>query len=355
MTLLNSKKLYSNSDALEQKFDFVLQVAKQKSSTKLRSTLKKSPAQSPSKLKSVSQPATPHAQPTVRVQVSTVPVAQKKSQYWMRGLSLAAGVVILSGVGLKVGLGELAASTSVPSPDATSALPVSYEQVTPPVAEPIDTFAEGQAIAQQALGWSQSAASVDDWIMVSHKLEKAIQLLQAVPASSANYDTAQTRIVELQEQLAIAQRNTNQTIPRDVGLSAAVSSTETQTVGSGRCPSISTTPESLPVEINQVDFQGANDDSGADYLIGCITNHTSQPITQLSLIYKATSANAPDIFRTGREDIIPVEVQPGQTVAFRSSFTINPLFQTVEIQGISWMPPDGEEAQTTSTVVQLTR
>ncbi|MDX2211838.1 MAG: hypothetical protein SFY66_00990 [Oculatellaceae cyanobacterium bins.114] len=370
MTLLNSKKLSSHSDAIEQKFDFILQTAKQKSSSRLRTSLKQTPAQSPSKLSSpskqtyprvatkraaASQPTPPAFKPSVQIQIGATSAAPK-TNYRTLGLSLLASIVVVGGVGFKYSFdGAEASSNPLPAPsDLTSATTVSFNRVTPVATESVDGFAEGQAIAQQALDWSKSAASVDDWRIVTHKLEKAIKLLQAVPVSHANYDKAQTLIGELQNQLAIAQRNMNQTVPRDLGLSVA-NQASTETAVAGNCSSISTTPESLPVEIHNVDFQGANDDTGADFLIGCITNHSRQPITQLALIYKATSADAPDIFRTGREDIIPVEVRPGQTVAFRSSFTVNPAFQTVEIQGISWMPPEGEEAQITSTNVRLTR
>lgn len=70
-----------------------------------------------------------------------------------------------------------------------------------------DTFEEASSNAMAAAEATQTAQTPDEWNEVATSWQKAIKLMQAVPESSANYQTAQRKAVEYQANLEYAQRN----------------------------------------------------------------------------------------------------------------------------------------------------
>lgn len=67
-----------------------------------------------------------------------------------------------------------------------------------------DSYEVAIAKAARAKSIGESAQSRDDWKLVSTQWQQVMQLLKAVPASSANYAKAQAKLKEYQEQVDYA-------------------------------------------------------------------------------------------------------------------------------------------------------
>ncbi len=72
-----------------------------------------------------------------------------------------------------------------------------------------ERFQEALDTAFGAATIAQSAQSKDDWNLVVSRWQSAINLLKALPKSSANYAIAQKKITEYQRNLAYAQKQVN--------------------------------------------------------------------------------------------------------------------------------------------------
>ena len=114
-------------------------------------------------------------------------------------------------------------------------------------------------------------------------------------------------------------------------------------------------PAATPVMLSKVQFQPIRPGHKTAYLVGCITNNSNKPITSVSLAYKGTSTQQSDIFQAGNTAITPMAIEPGKTVAFRSSVTVEAMVTNVNIQTISWIAPGSQGADTATTSVQIAR
>jgi hypothetical protein len=88
--------------------------------------------------------------------------------------------------------------------------------------EPVDPFGEAVNAAMAAAEAAQTAKSAGDWNNVSNLWAKAIELMNAVPESSSNYQTAQQKVLEYQPNLDYAQQNqVNSQVPDRISASGA--------------------------------------------------------------------------------------------------------------------------------------
>jgi hypothetical protein len=199
---------------------------------------------------------------------------------------------------------------------------------------------------------AQTAVSQDDWNLVASRWQRAIAQLETVPASDANYSRVQQKIAEYQRNLAIAQRQAqapvaaaNSPVPTSNSTPVAASTpaaesphattqtSETQPVDA-LCESAR--PSGQPqLELSQLQFYRDGFEPDGDFLVGCLTNNSDQAVRAAGLSYGYSGGN---IMGGGIGSLVfPSEViQPGQTVAFRSDFTINREAPQVQLSSLNW-------------------
>jgi hypothetical protein len=219
------------------------------------------------------------------------------------------------------------------------AAPVSYRKV----------LQNAQELAQRAYRFTQVAQSVDDWNLAANQLKKAIALLKTVPATSEDYTVAQQKINEYQTRLTSALQGSSQPVTNTMP-------TTTITVGSGiTCRDLMSFPDALPVMLTNVSFDSAAQPGQEANVVGCISNHTGRAITNVSIVYRGTSAADPSLFQAANATIYVDRIEPGQTIPFRSDFTIHPQVTSVSIESITWQSPDASEPQTSPIAVNINR
>jgi hypothetical protein len=219
------------------------------------------------------------------------------------------------------------------------AAPVSYGKV----------LQNAQELAQRAYNFTQAAQSVDDWNLAANQLKKAIALLKTVPATSEDYTVAQQKINEYQTRLTSALQGANQPVTNTMP-------TTTITVGSGiTCRDLMSFPDALPVMLTNVSFDSAAQPGQEANVVGCISNHTGRAITNVSIVYRGTSTADPSLFQAANATIYVDRIEPGQTIPFRSDFTIHPQVTSVSIESITWQSSDASEPQTSPIAVNINR
>lgn len=87
---------------------------------------------------------------------------------------------------------------------------------------PPDTFAEAVRVAIQASELTQSAQLPSSWQAVAETWEQAVELMQAVPAESPNWQTAAQKVDEYSQNLAYAQTMVTSSVPAPVATIAAL-------------------------------------------------------------------------------------------------------------------------------------
>jgi hypothetical protein len=101
---------------------------------------------------------------------------------------------------------SLAPSSETTSPQAVQTEIV--EESSSPEAPPVDdSFSEAVHFAMSAAEAAQTAQTTDEWENVAFFWSKAIESMKAVPESSENYQTAQQKAEEYQQNLEYAQQN----------------------------------------------------------------------------------------------------------------------------------------------------
>jgi predicted aspartyl protease len=143
---------------------------------------------------------------------------------------------------------------AVQSPDASlssESVPVAVEPSASPSSNPTtpatasrDTFAEAINTASRAFQLGQSARSQDDWSLVASRWQQAVDLLVAVPNSSPNYTTAQTKLAEYRRNLSYAEQQASKPIDRSSGVIVVTPNRVSQP--SNSAPIDSTTARSQP-------------------------------------------------------------------------------------------------------------
>ncbi len=103
------------------------------------------------------------------------------------------------------------APTPVVTADAPEAETVSAAASTPTAAEPPpesrpNYFSEAITRAESAVTIGQSAQSPDDWQLAAGRWQQALQYLQQVPTDDPNHATAQQKLQEYSQNLAMAEK-----------------------------------------------------------------------------------------------------------------------------------------------------
>lgn len=242
-----------------------------------------------------------------------------------------------------------------PAPAPSPASPTSANPVAP-VSEGAkqDTLTLAIDRASDAVTLSQAAQSVDDWGLVASKWQQAIALLQSVPSSSADYAAAQQKLANYQANLATAQQKANQPIVAAVPLGQANIKALTPAAAAISCSPVASTPDAQPVELSSVQFDPAVDQAEASPIVGCITNHTEQPIAAINVAYKGGTPEA-DAAPEATGKLNFAQLNPKQTVPFKSEFTLLPAIKDVTIASISWTPAGETEAKQLPTSISVVR
>lgn len=236
-----------------------------------------------------------------------------------------------------------------PTPDPNASSPPPSPVASPQVSPTIGPFEAAQATANEATQLSERAQSTDDWNLVASRWQEAIALAQQVPQDSPNYAAAQQNLATYQAQLATAQ----QQAANPPAAETPPPTTTTTIAGGIACQEVATRPESQAIELTSVQLQSA--EGGSSSIAGCVTNHTSQPISNVSLSYIASSTEAGSS-PTGRlVGILSSPLQPQQTIPFQISGDLPTTVSTVNVESIFWTPEGSNEPQRLSSAISLTR
>jgi hypothetical protein len=246
--------------------------------------------------------------------------------------------------------GSLRPSVSETVPDPATELEASEDEIEEPVSEnPIEDAA---SLAEQAETLSETARSADDWSLVVSQWEQAIALLQAVPADSSIYAAAQERLPAYRQSLAAAQQQAA-SLPANTDTSAPTSRVTVS--NQVTCREVESTAESDPVELTNVQFDPEASETGGNFVVGCVTNHSDQTVSDVSVSYRGGSAENPNLFQGGYSSLGIAALEPGETVPFRSSFTVNPDVTTVNVEAVFWTPEGASEPQRIEAPLTLNR
>lgn len=290
-------------------------------------------------------------------------------------------------------LNEKPASTSAPEKVISSkAAPVAKRSETPSQKPEKDLLDQALDKGMGAATIAQTAISRDDWDLVASQWKEAIALLKEVPKSSTNYETAQKKINLYQQNLAIAQQkiqklnyeqkslditpaeseqknaaSAKQKLPnsatvlnspkQQVSASAPQTTAQQQVVNqslskkepvtsnkaedsqqfSKLCQAVNPTGKSQSLELSNLQFY--NDGFKVEeYLIGCITNHSKEIVKKVSVNYTYQSKDL-NFHGWGFVPLNFVDdngIQPGQSIAFKSKFTIERNPPKVELGSLYW-------------------
>ncbi|MBD1868560.1 hypothetical protein H6F95_14850 [Cyanobacteria bacterium FACHB-471] len=245
---------------------------------------------------------------------------------------------------------SLQPSASEIAPDPAAELDADEDKIEQPLSE--NPLEDAASRAEQAETLAETARSADDWGLVVSQWEQAIALLQAVPADSPDYATARNRLPAYQQSLAAAQQQAAN-LPANTNASAPTSSITVS--NQVTCREVESTPESDPVQLTNVQFDPEASENGGNFVVGCVTNHSDQTVSDVSVSYRGGSAENPNLFQGGYSSLGVAALEPGETVPFRSSFTINPDVTTVNVEAVFWTPEGASEPQRIEAPVTLDR
>jgi hypothetical protein len=248
-----------------------------------------------------------------------------------------------------------------PTPLSVAPTPIPASPTPPPV-NTATAYQDAVAKRAQAERLAQTAQSGDDWGLVVSQWQQAIALLEAVPADSPDYTNAQAQLPGYQTKLADAE----QRAASQPAVTNAPPPSTTFTVSSDiACPAVSTTPESKPLELTNVQFSepaAADSNQGepgqppqSGYIVGCITNHSAEAIASVSISYQGGSADNPNLIQSGLSPLSFSNLAPGQTAPFRGTFEVSPEVTSLNIQAIYWTPPGAATQQEIPLPLALTR
>ncbi|NJO75521.1 MAG: hypothetical protein HC833_18190 [Leptolyngbyaceae cyanobacterium RM1_406_9] len=241
-------------------------------------------------------------------------------------------------------------SASEVAPDPATELDAGEDETEEPISE--NPLEDAASRAEQAETLAETARSADDWGLVVSQWEQAIALLQSVPADSPDYAAAQQRLTAYEQSLTAAQQQAAN-VPADTN---ALPPTSSVTVSNQvTCREVESTPESNPVELTNVQFDPEASENGGNFVVGCITNHSDQTVSDVSVSYRGGSAENPNLFQGGYSSLGISALEPGETVPFRSSFTINPEVTTVNVEEVFWTPEGASEPQQIEAPLTLER
>ncbi len=261
-----------------------------------------------------------------------------------------------------------------------------------------DSKAEATAAAelwQSALNSGMSAAllaknavSFQDWELVATRWERAIASLEAIPPSAPNYADAQAKIDEYRQNQQVAQQRQQIRVSADSASPGAGQPTASNSVAPGNspaapaaqgggasnppasgavaaspstraaaptvsavalnlCQGVQANPAGPALQLSRIQFYRppsspfgfgssmADVDPDKDYMIGCVTNNSRQPIGYIQISY---SSKTPGSLRfnisSGSLSFPGDMIQPGATVPFRGPFGIDAGISGLEISAL---------------------
>ncbi|XQQ05295.1 MAG: hypothetical protein EDM05_64765 [Leptolyngbya sp. IPPAS B-1204] len=302
------------------------------------------------------------------------PAAESSGPPWLFPLVLGLVCVLFAAIGFFVFWSRVRAplnpppTSDPPEPPAAEptapAAPTSPSSANPasptannPANDPANALKLAFERGATAVTLSQAAQSVDDWRLVASKWQQAIDLLQLVPASSPSYPAAQQKLAEYRSYLTVAQQKAKQPIVAAVPLGSANIRTPAAAQAAISCSPVASTPDSQPIELSKVQFDPTADQTKASPLVGCITNHTEQPIAAVDVAYSSSATDNPDNEATTEASgkLNFSKLDPKQTVPFKSAFTIAPNIGKVTIASISWTGTGTNAAQQLPVSVSVER
>lgn len=305
------------------------------------------------------------------------------------------GALILAGcnvAGLDAGL------TADPSsePISEAALP----QENPAIADSKAEAAAAAELWQSALNSGMSAAllaknavSFQDWELVATRWERAIASLEIIPPSAPNYADAQAKITEYRRNQQVAQQRQqirlsadpaspgasqpasnspapsnspaapapqggSASAPAASGAGAASSRSPAAPPRSARpavsaaalnlCQGVQANPAGPSLQLSRIQFYRPpsspfsfgsfmdDADPGKDYMIGCVTNNSRQPIGYIQISYSSNTPGSLGFnFSSGSLSFPEDVIQPGATVPFRGPLGIDAEISGLEITSLN--------------------
>ncbi|MGC1248783.1 MAG: hypothetical protein WA865_21425, partial [Spirulinaceae cyanobacterium] len=214
-------------------------------------------------------------------------------------------------------------STPVQAEAKPQAQTVSSTSVTPaPKTNQRNYFQEALNSGRQAANGASSANSAKDWQQVAQNWQQGIKHLQTVSRTSSNYNKAQNKIYEYENNLATAKYQQQQYLYQE-----------------NPCLLVAEEANSSQlVELNKVDFYPTSSGQ-SNYITGCITNHSGKTLSNVRVSYNYAGLNPAAGIIFGQKNsslaFTNTTVKPGQTVPFQLNSSLDGDILYVEITSLS--------------------
>jgi hypothetical protein len=292
---------------------------------------------------------------TPPIEAETEPSTKPSSGISLQPITLVVLIILCGWIGAIAGYAFFQRQSNSQSP-STATNPIVSPSVAVPTAPstaPASTSAIEQAAAKasSATTLAQSAQSKDDWEIVITQWQEAITLLKSIPQTSPDYAAAQQQLQSYQASLDSAQQ---QLAAQPPVTNFPPPSTTVRVSSDVSCRPVPNQDGSPPIEITNVQFNPGASDTGITYIVGCITNHTDQPIGTVSVVYEEVGgADGQPQNKSGSLSF--TDLLPGETIPFRSDFTIAPSVSSATIQSILWAPNGASTSQALEASIELTR
>jgi predicted aspartyl protease len=169
-----------------------------------------------------------------------------------------------------------------PTPKAVKPSPATR---TPSSTSKIDPFQLAVDRASSAYTIGKSAQSRDDWKLVAHRWQQAIELMKSVPASNPHHAQVQRKLASYQRNLTHAQRQANRptTTPNPDGVIILPAQLPQKRIAPVPAPIAAAVPQAVPVSQpseNQVFYAPIVRREGNTPVISVIFN-TNQPFDMI--------------------------------------------------------------------------
>jgi hypothetical protein len=240
---------------------------------------------------------------------------------------------------------------------------------------------------------AKNAVSYQDWELVATRWERAIASLEAIPPSAPNHADAQAKIDEYRQNQQVAQQRqqirvaaapasagatqpaaSNSSAPSNSpvapasqgggasappasGAGTSSSRSPAAPTRSARpavsaaalnlCQGVQANPAGPSLQLSRIQFYRppsspfsfgnfmADVDPDKDYMIGCVTNNSRQPITHIQITYTSNNSGSLGFsLSSGGLDFPGGLIQPGATVPFRGPFGIDAGTSGLEITAL---------------------
>lgn len=207
-----------------------------------------------------------------------------------------------------------------------------YLGASTPTVQTADPMQQAYDYAADAVSLNRSAHALNDWQLVAERWQSAIAQLQTVATADPNYDKAQAKVSEYQSNLAYAQQRASRFSGDYFLYPVELPAIQPAASAALACTPIGAVNEA-PLSFTQLGFRAM--DSGRQ-LIGCLTNHTDQPLTHIALTYQASSDRDQAFLQAGFDYLQVGVLQPGQTAPFQSQFALPSHVTQLHLSRVAW-------------------